>query len=118
MSDRDKFKDLEDKILNLSIRVKRMEEFIRAFPNTDEYLGIKREPTADAGLEDVIRLVCQFNTASASFLQRKMSIGYSRAARLIDQLEDMGIVGPEEGSKPREVLIQNAKAYFEKLEKS
>jgi S-DNA-T family DNA segregation ATPase FtsK/SpoIIIE len=66
----------------------------------------------DAQLEEVIRLVCQFNTASASFLQRKMSIGYSRAARILDQLEEMGIVGPAEGSKPREVLVRNAEEYF------
>lgn len=66
----------------------------------------------DAQLEEVIRLVCQFNTASASFLQRKMSIGYSRAARILDQLEEMGIVGPAEGSKPREVLIRNAEEYL------
>lgn len=66
----------------------------------------------DAQLEEVIRLVCQFNTASASFLQRKMSIGYSRAARILDQLEEMGIVGPAEGSKPREVLVRNAEEYL------
>jgi S-DNA-T family DNA segregation ATPase FtsK/SpoIIIE len=66
----------------------------------------------DQQLEEVIRLVCQFNTASASFLQRKMSIGYSRAARILDQLEEMGIVGPAEGSKPREVLVRNAEEYL------
>lgn len=66
----------------------------------------------DSQLEDAIRLVCQFNTASASFLQRKMSIGYSRAARMLDQLEEMGIVGPAEGAKPRDVLVRNAEEYF------
>lgn len=66
----------------------------------------------DAQLEEAIRLVCQFNTASASFLQRKMSIGYSRAARMLDQLEEMGIVGPAEGAKPRDVLVRNAEEYF------
>jgi S-DNA-T family DNA segregation ATPase FtsK/SpoIIIE len=70
----------------------------------------------DAQLEEVIRLVCQFNTASASFLQRKMSIGYSRAARILDQLEEMGIVGPAEGSKPREVLVRNAEEYFQSVQ--
>ena len=43
----------------------------------------------DGQLEEAVRLVCQFNTASASFLQRKMSIGYARAARMLDQLEEM-----------------------------
>lgn len=66
----------------------------------------------DGQLEDAIRLVCQFNTASASFLQRKMSIGYARAARMLDQLEEMGIVGPAEGAKPRDVLVRNAEEFL------
>lgn len=66
----------------------------------------------DGQIEEAIRLVCQFNTASASFLQRKMSVGYARAARILDQLEEMGIVGPAEGSKPRDVLVRNAEEYL------
>jgi S-DNA-T family DNA segregation ATPase FtsK/SpoIIIE len=66
----------------------------------------------DSQVEEAIRVVCQFNTASASFLQRKMSIGYARAARILDQLEEMGIVGPAEGSKPRDVLVRNAEEYL------
>ena len=72
--------------------------------------------TADGGkdgeLDEAIRLVCQFNTASASFLQRKMSIGYAKAARILDQLEEMGIVGPAEGAKPRDVLVRNAEEFL------
>ena len=71
----------------------------------------------DGQLEDAIRLVCQFNTASASFLQRKMSIGYARAARILDQLEEMGIVGPAEGAKPRDVLVRNAEEFLSNLNK-
>lgn len=70
----------------------------------------------DAQLEEAIRVVCQFNTASASFLQRKMSIGYSRAARMLDQLEELGIVGPAEGSKPREVLVRNAEEFLQSMQ--
>ncbi len=66
----------------------------------------------DAETEEAIRLVCQFNTASASFLQRKMSIGYAKAARLLDQLEEMGIVSPADGAKPRDVLVRNAQEYL------
>lgn len=66
----------------------------------------------DGQIEEAIRLVCQFNTASASFLQRKLSVGYARAARIIDQLEEMGIVGPAEGAKPRDVLVRNAEEFL------
>lgn len=67
----------------------------------------------DGQIEDAVRLVAQFNTASASFLQRKMSVGYARAARILDQLEEMNIVGPAEGAKPRDVLVQNAQDYLQ-----
>ena len=46
----------------------------------------------------------EFGKASASLLQRRLSVGYARAAKLLDQLETEGYVGPAEGSKPREVL--------------
>lgn len=69
----------------------------------------------DPMFEEVVRLICQFDTASASFLQRKMSVGYSRAARILDQLEQVGIVGPAEGSKPREVLVRNADEFLQNM---
>lgn len=62
----------------------------------------------DALFEEAIRSVCQYDRASASLLQRRLSIGYSRAARILDQLEAAGVVGPAEGSKPRDVLSKNA----------
>lgn len=58
--------------------------------------------------DDAVRIVCQYDKASASLLQRKLSIGYSRAAKILDQLEEHGIIGPAEGSKPRDVLSKNA----------
>lgn len=54
---------------------------------------------------DALRIVVEFGHASASLLQRKLRLGYSRAARIIDQLEEKGLVGSYDGSKPREVLI-------------
>jgi DNA segregation ATPase FtsK/SpoIIIE, S-DNA-T family len=62
----------------------------------------------DALFEEAIRCVCQYDRASASLLQRRLSIGYSRAARILDQLEAAGVVGHAEGSKPRDVLVKNA----------
>jgi DNA segregation ATPase FtsK/SpoIIIE, S-DNA-T family len=57
----------------------------------------------DPLFEDVKKIVLETKKASASFLQRRLRIGYSRAARLIDMLEERGIVGPADGAKPREV---------------
>ncbi|MDO8515426.1 MAG: DNA translocase FtsK [bacterium] len=80
----------------------------------------KGNPAAGGGdplTDQAIRLVCQFDKASASLLQRKLSVGYARAARILDQLQDMNIVGPAEGSKPRDVLIRNADEYFQTASK-
>ena len=62
----------------------------------------------DELLEDAIRLVIDSGQASISMLQRRFRIGYSRAARLIDIMEVRGIVGPYQGSKPREVLVDSS----------
>ncbi len=59
----------------------------------------------DALLADAARLVVRAGYASVSLLQRKMRIGYVRAARVVDQLEEKGIVGPSQGSSPRDVLM-------------
>jgi S-DNA-T family DNA segregation ATPase FtsK/SpoIIIE len=59
----------------------------------------------DSLLADAARLVVGSGMGSVSMLQRKMRIGYVRAARLVDQLEEKGIVGPSQGSNPREVLV-------------
>ena len=55
--------------------------------------------------EEAARLIVVHQQGSASLIQRKFSIGFNRAGRLMDQLERAGIVGPTRGSKPREVLI-------------
>ncbi len=59
----------------------------------------------DDMLDDAIECVIEMGMASTSMLQRKLKLGYARAARIIDQMEERGIVGPFEGSKPRQVLI-------------
>ena len=50
-------------------------------------------------------MVIEMGQASTSSLQRKLKLGYARAARIIDELENMGVVGPYEGAKPRKVLM-------------
>ena len=62
----------------------------------------------DELLPNAIEVVVETGMASVSMLQRRLKLGYSRAARLVDQMEEQGIVGPFEGSKPRQVLITKA----------
>jgi S-DNA-T family DNA segregation ATPase FtsK/SpoIIIE len=57
--------------------------------------------------DEVAKLVVSTQQGSTSLIQRKFSIGYNRAGRLMDQLEKVGVVGSQQGSKPREVLIQD-----------
>ncbi len=66
----------------------------------------------DELFEEAVRTVCQYDRASASLLQRRLKVGYARAARILDELEGAGIVGVGEGSKPRDVLVKNADEYF------
>ena len=58
------------------------------------------DPLYDQALESVV----QSGKASASYIQRRLKIGYNRAARLVEEMEERGIVGPQNGSKPREVI--------------
>lgn len=69
--------------------------------------GEEKEKSGDALTEDAIEVIRTTNQASISLLQRKLGIGYPRAARLMDQLEEMGVVGPDEGNgKPRAILLE------------
>jgi len=63
------------------------------------------DPDADDFLADAAQLVIETGSASVSMLQRRLRVGYTRAGRLIDMLERRGVVGPWEGSKPRQILI-------------
>lgn len=62
---------------------------------------------SDPMLEDCVKVVMQSGKASTSLLQRRLRIGYSRAARIMDLMEEAGVIGPADGAKPREVLIDS-----------
>jgi S-DNA-T family DNA segregation ATPase FtsK/SpoIIIE len=70
----------------------------------------------DTLFDESVRIICQHDKASASLLQRRLSIGYSRAARILDQLEAVGAVGRAEGSKPRDVLVRDAEEFIANLQ--
>jgi S-DNA-T family DNA segregation ATPase FtsK/SpoIIIE len=63
----------------------------------------ERDPLFD----DAVGVVIAAGKASTSYLQRRMSLGYNRAAKIMDQLERAGVIGPAEGVKPRSILIAN-----------
>lgn len=66
---------------------------------------IDSEDKVDALFEQAVEVVLENSQASTSFLQRKLSVGYARGAKIMDQLQEKGIIGPPEGSKPRRILI-------------
>ena len=79
-------------------------------PGTTVIPGVDEE--LDELFRSAVEVICQYDRASASLLQRRLSIGYARAARIVDQLEAAGAIGPAEGSKPRDVLIQSPEEFL------
>lgn len=111
--------------------VEKITEFIgnqRAYPSAfmlPEYVGEDGEggkaevdlSERDKMFDEAAKLVVQFQQGSASFLQRKLKLGYNRAGRIVDQLEAAGCIGPFEGSKAREVLVKDMNQLEEILQK-
>lgn len=69
-------------------------------------------PADDALYEDAVRCVIESGKASASLLQRRLRVGYGRASRLIDTMEEQGIIGPADGARPRDVLVSSLDDVF------
>ena len=67
----------------------------------EEYDGSGSE---DPLMDKAIEIVLAAGKASASYIQRRLKVGYNRAARMVEEMEQMGIVGPAQGSKPRDII--------------
>ena len=96
----------------------RQQEILARIERSDTN-GASSSDAASAGdplLMDSIELVIDSGKASVSMLQRRFRIGYNRAARIVDMMEEMGVVGPQDGSSPRQVLM--TREEFEKLRDS
>ncbi len=85
-------------------------------PGATTLPGIDEE--FDEFFKDAVEVVCQYDKASSSLLQRRLSVGYARAARIMDQLQKAGVVGPLEGSKARKVLISKPEEIYSRPESS
>ncbi|MFC1570811.1 DNA translocase FtsK, partial [Candidatus Omnitrophota bacterium] len=99
------------------VEIKSMVKFIKeqAPPNYIEAAVEKQEKKTGVGVEqekddlylEAVRIVIETKQASVSMVQRKLRVGYTRAARMIDIMEEEGIVGSYNGSKPREILVED-----------
>ncbi|HAR36549.1 MAG TPA: hypothetical protein DCR87_06570, partial [Acidobacteria bacterium] len=109
--------------------VQRLVKFVReqGQPEYDDRIMQILKRTGDLTLEGelgekdelfdrAVELVLATGQASASYLQRKLKLGYARASRIIDQMEMEGLIGPSEGAKPREILV-DPKTYFKEKQK-
>lgn len=83
-------------------------------PLTLKAMGDSAGFSDDELFADSVRIVVNAKKGSASLLQRKLSIGYNRAARLLDELQKYGVVGAQEGSKPRKILISDPEEFLKK----
>ena len=84
------------------------EELTNGIDNTDKKVGGESQ---DELTEDAIAFIFKSKQASVSMLQRRFRIGYNRAARIIDEIEEMGIIGPSDGSRPRQLLMTEDEYY-------
>jgi S-DNA-T family DNA segregation ATPase FtsK/SpoIIIE len=91
-----------EKIVDFTISQQKAQYQEEMIPSEIEEVSVEEQ--TDDLYDDAVQLVTDMQTASVSLIQRKFRVGYSRAARIIDQMEMRGVVGPYEGSKPRQVL--------------
>ncbi|MCJ1907263.1 DNA translocase FtsK [Planococcus ruber] len=98
-----------EKVVDFAIEQQKAQYQEDMIPSEVEEAAIDDE--TDEIYDEAVQLVSEMQTASVSMLQRRFRVGYSRAARIIDQMEQRGVVGPYEGSKPRTVLVPKQEEY-------
>jgi S-DNA-T family DNA segregation ATPase FtsK/SpoIIIE len=111
-------KRLTNFIKSRGVPVEYTTEVVEQQVNIKGRAGISGSQNTDTGdgkddfFEQAVRIVCQYDRASSSLLQRKLQVGFNRAARILEQLEEAGVVGPGDGSKPREVLVTDPDTFL------
>lgn len=110
VSDKD-ITNLTSYLKNQGVSPQYVEEAIKSVPESG-IVSFQSGGKMDDRFAEAVRLVCQYDRASTSLLQRRMSIGYSRAAKIMDQLEEAGVISPPQDGAKREVLIDDAEAFL------
>jgi S-DNA-T family DNA segregation ATPase FtsK/SpoIIIE len=107
-----------NRVIEFILSQRRAEYLIKSFDRMeiDESQAMNLEEFKDDLYPKAYEIVVESQNASTTFLQRKLKVGYARAASLIDELEERGIIGVQEGSKPRRVLVQSP--FIENFDKS
>jgi S-DNA-T family DNA segregation ATPase FtsK/SpoIIIE len=105
--------------------VKYIKDQVSEVEYTKEVVEAQKDPNApvneagelsdDDQFANAVRVIVNSQKGSASLLQRKLKLGYNRAARLLDELEEYGVVSPPNGSKPRDVLISDAEEFLRSM---
>lgn len=115
---RKELSSIKQAIHDLQNRLVRIEEFISDLPVPSEYLYLDKKSLdfdrSDPLLLKAVEVIRHYDKASASLLQRRLSIGYARAARLLDILHQLGLVSVARGAKPSTVNQDKIKAYLAK----
>ncbi len=107
-------KQLIDYIKSQGQKPEYEDEITEKFKNNNTpSVGLEAAQERDELFDDAVTVIARRDKASASLLQRRLSVGYARAARILDQLFDAGLVGPPQGSKPREISPAKIADYLE-----
>jgi S-DNA-T family DNA segregation ATPase FtsK/SpoIIIE len=98
-----------NRVIEFILSQKRADYLIKSFDKMEieDIGGLSAEDFKDDLYPKAYEIVVESQNASTTFLQRKLKVGYARAASLIDELEERGVISAQEGSKPRRVLIQS-----------
>jgi len=103
MTDNKDLEEIKGGLLTIKIKLARIETYLKNLLNYDDEMGKEKE---DELINEAARLLSTEEYVSASFLQKKLRIGYARAACILDQLEKKGLIGPGQGANPRRVVIK------------
>ena len=102
-------RDLKKKVEELEKRLARVEKFLGSIETVKQTRANKKMQDL---YEQAVRIVVEAGFASTALLQRRLAVGYIRAAHILSQMDTDGIVGPAQGSKPRRVLIKDADRFL------